>query len=102
MNAPRSTAAAVTANSPGGGTPTGQVTFMDGSTALGTETLSGGMATLPLRASLAGTHSITVVYGGDTNFLSSTSTALKHNVKQDGTTTAVIFLGQSLGLRPGR
>jgi len=73
--------ATVAVVSPGTGTPTGTVTFLDGSTTLGTGTLSGGVATLtvpstsPLIAALAvGTHSITAVYGGDTNDLPSTST----------------------------
>ena len=68
--------ATVTARSPGGGTPTGQVTFMDGSAQLGTATLSGGTATFTTSSLSVGTHDITVVYGGDTDFLSSTSTAL--------------------------
>ena len=68
--------------SPGVGTPTGTVTFKDGATTLGTGTLSGGVATLtvpstsPVIAALAvGTHSITASYGGDTNDLTSTSSA---------------------------
>ena len=48
---------------------TGTVTFKDGSTTLGTGTLSGGTATFTPTASqltVAGSpHSITAVYGGD-------------------------------------
>lgn len=57
-----------------GGTPSGTVTFKDGSTTLGTGTLNGsGQATLTTSALLAGSHSIIAVYGGDTNFAPATS-----------------------------
>ncbi len=65
--------AAVSASSPGSGTPTGTVTFYDGTTSIGTGTLSGGKATLKTSTLPGGTDSITVGYGGDTNFLASTS-----------------------------
>jgi hypothetical protein len=76
--------ATVAANSPGTGTPAGTVTFMDGTTALGSGpvTLSGGVATLPIATLTAGTHLITAVYSGDTNFATSTSTALTQTVNQ--------------------
>ncbi|WP_165226789.1 Ig-like domain repeat protein [Aquisphaera insulae] len=51
--------------SPQAGVPTGTVTFRDGSSFLGTATLSGGVATLSFIPSSGGTHGITVVYGGD-------------------------------------
>ncbi len=57
--------ATVSANSPGSGTPTGTVTFMDGSTSLGTGTLSGGVATFSISTLPVGSHSITGVYSGD-------------------------------------
>ncbi len=57
--------------------PTGTVTFMDGASVLGTATVNGsGVATLSTSALTAGTHSITAVYGGDANFVGSTSAAL--------------------------
>ena len=66
--------ATVTANAPGSGTPTGTVTFMDGSTTLGTGTLNGsGVATFSTSGLSVGSHSITAVYGGDTDFTTSTS-----------------------------
>lgn len=47
------------------GTPTGTVTFMDGSTVLGTVALnSSGVATLAVSFSTAGSHPITVSYPG--------------------------------------
>lgn len=58
---------------PGAGTPTGTVTFYDGATEIGTGSLSGGVATLSTSTLPSGSDSITAVYGGDTNFLGSTS-----------------------------
>jgi YD repeat-containing protein len=74
--------ATVSAVSPGGGTPSGTVTFLDGSTTLGTQTLSGGTASFSTSALSIGSHSITVSYGGDGNFTTSTSTALSQTVQQ--------------------
>ncbi len=71
--------ATVTANAPGSGTPTGTVSFFDGTTLLGTGALSGG--TTALTAVLAaGTHDITVHYIGDSNFLMSTSNQFTQTV----------------------
>ncbi len=55
------------------GTPTGTVTFREGSTSIGTSTVSGGVATFTTAALTAAAHTITAVYGGDTNFAGSTS-----------------------------
>jgi hypothetical protein len=74
--------ATVAAASPGAGTPTGTVTFKNGSTTLGTGTLSGGVATYTTGALAIGTLSITAVYGGDTNFTGSTSSVLSQVVNQ--------------------
>jgi hypothetical protein len=63
------------------GTPTGTVTFMDGTTAIGTGTLSGGVTTLTTSSLAAGNHSITVAYGGDANFSSAASGALTQVVE---------------------
>jgi hypothetical protein len=70
--------AAVTAA--GGITPTGTVTFIDGAATLGTGTLSAGSATYSTAALAAGVHSITAVYGGDSNSTNSTSTAYNQTV----------------------
>jgi hypothetical protein len=56
-----------------GGGETGTVTFYDGTTVLGTATISGGVATLVISALGPGTHSITAVYNGDANFTAATS-----------------------------
>jgi hypothetical protein len=80
----------VTAKAPGSGVPTGSVTFMDGTAVLGTGTLNGsGQATLAVSSLAFGTHSITVVYGGDTNYITSTSSALPQRVNMAATTTTV-------------
>jgi hypothetical protein len=65
----------------GAGTPTGTVTFLDGSTPLGTGTLSGGVVTLTTSSLATGAHSVTAAYGGDANFLASTSSPLTQLVE---------------------
>ena len=58
-------------------TPTGTVTFSDGSTSIGTATLSSGTATLttsPLTT--AATHTITASYNGDGNFFNGSTSAV--------------------------
>jgi hypothetical protein len=56
-------------------TPTGTVTFLDGTASLGTIALTGGVATLTTSSLAVGSHSITAVYSGDSNFTSQTSAA---------------------------
>ncbi len=56
--------AKVVANELPAATPTGTVTFYDGSTSLGTGTLSSGVATFTTATLAVGTHSIQAVYGG--------------------------------------
>jgi hypothetical protein len=58
-------------------TATGTVTFYDGATAKGTPTLVGGVATYSTSTLLVNSHSITAVYNGDGNCLTSTSSAQK-------------------------
>jgi hypothetical protein len=73
--------ATVSVVAPGGGTPTGTVTFKDGATTLGTGTLNAGQATYSTSSLSAGSHSITAVYGGDGNYLTSTSPTLSEVVQ---------------------
>lgn len=73
--------ATVTANSPGSAIPTGSVTFKNGTSTLGTKTLnSSGQATFSTSGLSRGSHSITVVYGGSSSFLGSTSPVLTQTV----------------------
>jgi len=62
------------------GTPTGNVTFKDGTTLLGTEALSGDRASVSTSTLTVGTHSITVHYVGDTNYKQGTSAVLTQTV----------------------
>ena len=92
--------ATVTPVAPATGTPTGMVTFLDGSTLLGTATLSTGVATLSINTLGVVSHSITAQYGGDANNISSSAAALTQQVNKAMTTTnitppAAIGLGQS-------
>ncbi|WP_409513311.1 MBG domain-containing protein [Edaphobacter aggregans] len=70
-------------------TPAGvdTVTFKDGTTTIGTSTLSSGVATLNVSNLSVGSHTITAVFGGDSNFQTSTSAPVSIVV---GTATPVI------------
>lgn len=58
---------------PGAGTPTGTITFQDGSNTLGiTSISSAGQATLAINSLAVGSHSVVASYSGDTNFQAST------------------------------
>lgn len=69
--------------------PTGSVTFLDGSTSLGTANLSSGAATLKATALAVGEHTITAQYSGDSNFHSSTSAVLNQLVNLASDSTAL-------------
>ncbi len=63
------------------GTATGQVIFLDGSTPIGSCTLTGGVATFRTQHLTTGNHSITANYTGDPNNLPSTSVTLVQTVQ---------------------
>jgi ELWxxDGT repeat protein len=83
----------------------GSVTFLDGSTELGTAAVIGGSASLNVALGL-GQHNVTAVYSGDVNFTSSTSSAVGVTVTApaaDTTTTlttsaTTVVQGQSVTL----
>jgi hypothetical protein len=64
----------------GTGTPTGAVTFYDGSAAIGTSSLSAGSASVTISTLPVGSDSITAEYSGTTGFKQSTSSAVTVNV----------------------
>jgi hypothetical protein len=90
---------------------TGQVSFRNGATAIGSATLNAnGMATLTTGSLPGGNHSITAVYAGDGNFLTSTSAAVAQVVnsislmlaqnsatvsRRGGTATFMLTVGQA-------
>lgn len=63
------------------GAPTGTVTFSDGPNTLGTGTVSSGRASFSTSVLSAGSHSITAVYNGGSNFNPSTSSPLSQVVE---------------------
>ena len=76
------------------GTPTGTVSFMDGTTLIGSGILSGGVASFPTSSLVAASHSITAVYNGGTNFVGSPSKPLPQTIT-DYTVSAVSGSGGS-------
>ncbi|HYC89061.1 MAG TPA: M36 family metallopeptidase [Thermoanaerobaculia bacterium] len=73
------------------GTPSGNVTFFDGATNLGTVALNGsGVATLITSALTVGPHSLTASYAGGPGFLASNSAALAQTISKIATALALI------------
>jgi hypothetical protein len=88
-----------------GGTPSGTVTFFNGTTALGTVGLdAGGHAVLTTAFVNFGGHSLTAVFNGTADFAPSRSATLQETVGQAATTTKLTAsdnpapLGQPLTL----
>ena len=81
-----------------GSSPSGTVTFKDGSTTIGTGTVSSGKASLSTTFKTAGSHSLTAVYGGNTNNTSSTSAAKTHTVSKASTTTTLSLSATSVAV----
>ena len=81
--------ASVAAVAPGTGTPTGSVTFFDGSTTLKTVTLTAGAASYTTTKLVTGQHAVTALYNGNSTFAISTSAALTQTVNQDHTSRVV-------------
>jgi uncharacterized repeat protein (TIGR03803 family) len=89
---PLTLTATVTGSSPGV-TPTGTVTFLDGTTVLGTGALSGGTATFTTGALAPGAHALSASYGGDATYPGAASSSASETVSADATTTAVTSTG---------
>jgi len=75
----------------GTGTPTGTVSFFDGTTNIGNSSLNGsGVAVFTISTLAVGMHSIAGIYNGDFNFATSTSPILSQVVQG-----AVVVLSQT-------
>jgi hypothetical protein len=83
--------ATVVALAPGSGIPTSTVQFMDGASPLGAPVaLNGaGQAQLITSSLSLAAHPISAVYGGDTNFINSTSNTVVETVNQASSSAAV-------------
>jgi len=68
-------------------TATGTVSFLDGSTPIGTGGLNGGTAVFSISTLSAGSHSLTASYGGDTNDAPSVSPLVTEAVLNASTTS---------------
>jgi ELWxxDGT repeat protein len=88
----------------GRGTPTGAVIFTDGTTSIGSISLTGGRATFTTASLSRGNHAINASYGGDSDFAASAYTNFGQTVLKDLTTTTVapsanpMVVGQTLTL----
>ena len=71
----------------GTGTPTGSVTFRNGSAILATKTLSSGTATFASMTLPPGPNTITAIYGGGPGLMTSTSTPVNQFVQAATTST---------------
>lgn len=81
---------AVVTSSLGAPPPDGEpVTFMKGTTLMGTGVLSGGSASFTTSALTVGTNYITAVYGGDSNLVGSKSEGVNQVVDKATTTTTL-------------
>ncbi|MGH9598289.1 MAG: Ig-like domain repeat protein, partial [Terracidiphilus sp.] len=61
--------------------PSGTVSFLDGTTPIGSGTISGSTAILTTTALAAGAHSITAVYSGDSNYATASSAPLSETIQ---------------------
>jgi hypothetical protein len=84
-----------------GSKQTGTVTFMDGSKTVGTAELNAGTASAPISNFTQGSHSLTAVYGGDTNYSSSTSSSVALTVQATPTAVTLVSSANPASLGDG-
>jgi hypothetical protein len=75
----------------GGGVPTGKVAFRGSGFEIGRSTLnSSGVATLTLKSLNANSYTMTAVYLGDTNYITSSSPVMNQIIRQTTSTAALV------------
>jgi uncharacterized protein (TIGR03437 family) len=79
-----------------GGTSSGTVQFLDGTTAIGSASASGGTATLVTSSLAAGTHSLTASWAGDASSGAGASPAVSLTVSKAQTNTKLDISGSTL------
>ena len=94
--------AAVAGSLAGSGVPSGSVTFLDGTTPLGTSPLISGQATVPVSGLAVGAHSIAAAYSGDSAFNAHTSAPFAQVITPPSpvislSPASLTFSGQILG-----
>ena len=72
-----------------GSAPSGDVTFLDGTSTLGTGTLANGVATFSTSALAAGAHTIVAQFGGTAAYPALSTATVTENVSTTTTTTLV-------------
>jgi hypothetical protein len=82
------------------GRPSGTVTFLDGTTPIGSTALNSGQASITVSSLASGAHSITAVYSGDVDFASVTSAAVSEQVEDFGLSFAAGSI-TSVTVNPG-
>ncbi len=90
--------ATVAAVSPGTGTPTGAIQFVDGQTMIGQVNLTGGSATLAIASLAVGADTITASYVSDGNYSASTTASSVTQVVSLATSQAIVTATQASGL----
>ncbi len=70
-------------------TPTGSITFKNGTSPIGSGTLQGGVATFVVNKMAVGSNSLTATYGGDAGDAPSVSAVLIEVIQKDLTTTTL-------------
>jgi len=81
-------AVTVAASMTGRPQPTGTITLVEGGTSLGSASLSGGSASIPVSGLATGSHVVTAMYSGDANF----------NVNSSAATTVQVLAAPAVAL----
>ncbi|MGN6367424.1 MAG: Ig-like domain repeat protein [Phycisphaerae bacterium] len=81
----------------GSGAATGNVSFFDGATLLGSGTVNNGVATLTMSVLSPGTHSLSAVYNGSADFLPSQSNSLTETITPVTIVDLLVLYTQAAG-----